>query len=254
MNIRQTVNSGPLWRLFVTVIFSLALSACGGGNGAGDSDSDDSDTDDPPMIGGGDDPDDPLTDDIEDPVLTDFDPVEGGCDIVLISGVAVAGIDIDSSTTGWDDNCAIFVGGTHRNSSYTQGIQRIIFSRGFTAGNSDILNFADGSFGPITQDQVREFQQAEGIAADGFVGPETWGALEDVVTAALISTTESDRNIYGVEEFDGGPAFEGVAQFFQAIDPVTFEEGGWTMAETPGTLIEVPFSIGPPQSVSPADL
>jgi peptidoglycan hydrolase-like protein with peptidoglycan-binding domain len=35
----------------------------------------------------------------------------------------------------------------------------------------------DGAFGPITQNAVRSFQSSQGIAADGIVGPVTWGKL-----------------------------------------------------------------------------
>jgi peptidoglycan hydrolase-like protein with peptidoglycan-binding domain len=35
----------------------------------------------------------------------------------------------------------------------------------------------DGVFGPVTKTGVEEFQQSDGLAVDGIVGPITWGAL-----------------------------------------------------------------------------
>ena len=148
------------------IALSATLVACGGGSGDGGLD--ETDIDGVPVIGGGEDIDDEDFidgDDLLDPDDTFADGCEGG-----------SGTDLDSSTPEWDDNCRLQVGGEHQISSYSQGVQRIVFCRGHDQGlePTEINSFADGNFGPITAEEVRNFQEAEGIAADGIVGPETW--------------------------------------------------------------------------------
>ena len=43
---------------------------------------------------------------------------------------------------------------------------------------------ADGAFGPLTKDAVIRCQRASGLAADGIVGPRTWGVLDSYAAAA----------------------------------------------------------------------
>lgn len=45
------------------------------------------------------------------------------------------------------------------------------------SADGDILK-VDGSFGKLTEDAVKLFQTANGLKADGLVGPQTWKALE----------------------------------------------------------------------------
>lgn len=40
---------------------------------------------------------------------------------------------------------------------------------------------ADGIFGLLTEEAVKEFQRSKGITNDGIVGPQTWSALNDKV-------------------------------------------------------------------------
>jgi len=232
MKLRLNSLNSTSARLVAAAALSLTMVACG--SGSGDGDLDPTDPDIVPVIGGGDGDEDPIID--GEPVVDG-----GGGDGLSEDGCeGGSGTDLDSSTADWADNCRIRVGGEHQRSTYSQGIQRIVWCRGHNAGNNDILAFADGDFGPISEEQVRQFQQAQQIDVDGVVGPETWGALQDVLF--VLDNTAADRDTHEVQ----GEACPGVAQFYQqrALDGALT---GWTMAVTPGNPEGIAFSVDPVQ-------
>jgi Putative peptidoglycan binding domain len=54
-----------------------------------------------------------------------------------------------------------------------QDLQNILLQLGNNIGSTT----ADGKFGPATEAAVKQFQQTNGLTADGIVGPRTWSAL-----------------------------------------------------------------------------
>ena len=65
----------------------------------------------------------------------------------------------------------------------------------------------DGIFGPLTETAVKEFQQSQGLAADGIVGPLTWPKL--IVQVKKGSTGDAVKGVQEVMKFhdqSGGEA------------------------------------------------
>ena len=58
-------------------------------------------------------------------------------------------------------------------------MQTLLIARGYDCGGQVFggVEKPDGDFGPATELAVKDVQTAEGIAADGIVGPDTWSAL-----------------------------------------------------------------------------
>ena len=156
--------------------------------------------------------------------------------------VVDACVDETSMNGDWSDNCVLRNGGVHGNSYYTVGVQRILFCGQFNAGNASTLSaFADGIFGPNTEQSVRDYQTARGISVDGVVGPETWGTLRGELNfIESLSTSLADaHSVTGCGDF--------VAQFYNNFDGLI--DLGWTMASQPGELSTVPFSNAVPQGL-----
>lgn len=54
---------------------------------------------------------------------------------------------------------------------------------------------ADGIFGPLTEEAVKEFQKSHGLVADGIVGAKTWAIIEADEAKRVVSIVKSKRNI-----------------------------------------------------------
>jgi peptidoglycan hydrolase-like protein with peptidoglycan-binding domain len=72
----------------------------------------------------------------------------------------------------WRNNMTISQGDS---SAYTVAIQAMLLILGYNDGGQLKV---DGSFGPITAAAVKQFQSANGLTADGIVGPNTWYAFQ----------------------------------------------------------------------------
>jgi peptidoglycan hydrolase-like protein with peptidoglycan-binding domain len=99
----------------------------------------------------------------------------------------------------------------------TLAVQYLLQARGVSAT-------ADGVFGSGTESAVRSFQSSRGLAADGVVGPNTWGAL--VVTVqqgstgpavrALQAQLNKKRRLALVVDGNFGPATRSAVVSFQS--------------------------------------
>ena len=149
--------------------------------------------------------------------------------------------DPDSSNADWSDNCQLQRFGDFADSLYTLGVQRILHCQGFDNGQTFEV-FTDGEFGPATEGEVENFQEANNLVGDGVVGPQTWGALFET-----LSIIPGPDVIIGGQSFvpysiDGCDATQ--VQFYQEVDFDIL--GGWQLAATPGSTELIGFSTGSP--------
>lgn len=106
----------------------------------------------------------------------------------------------------------------------------------------------DGQFGPETRSRVIAFQGAEGLAADGIVGPDTWAALVDI---PLVNENDSGPAVRAVQHLlretfgynsvavdgDFGPITDEAVRDFQAAYDLVVD--GLVGAETWQALIAI---------------
>jgi len=139
-------------------------------------------------------------------------------------------------------------------STYVQGIQRILYCQGYGTEGVTFDQFADGFYGPFSKEAVREYQADKGLNVDGDVGMETWGALQEDVenSDTLISAHSDDKyRAYGIRPSNQS-ALRGiddcsqVIHFFHRFNNPP-ETAGWEMASSPGENVKSSFSIAEPQ-------
>jgi peptidoglycan hydrolase-like protein with peptidoglycan-binding domain len=104
-------------------------------------------------------------------------------------------------------------------------LQRVL-ARMKTLGPDDVT----GVFGPQTEQAVKDFQQSNGLVADGVVGPITWGQLHPYreasptlqagslgpVVAMLQGVLKTGFGYSGTIDGIFGPATETVVRMFQS--------------------------------------
>jgi hypothetical protein len=69
----------------------------------------------------------------------------------------------------------------------------------------------DGDFGPVTESAVIDYQRSRGLAADGIVGQQTWGALYADTPPVPQPPTEALAHFSGKCSWFGGPDDTGVS-------------------------------------------
>ncbi len=175
-----------------------------------------------------------------DDAFEQTDPIGGGPGGQVCDGSTNGSTDTNSSDADWGNNCQLFVGGSHAQSSYTRGVQNLLDCLGHPLT-------ADADFGPLTESAVIAFQEENGLTPDGIVGPGTWGALQDTLeplqfdanfNAFFVGPYDPDRD--GIDNrtpgCDGGQSL-----FYQNI-----ADGSWQLEESPfdGIPNFGPFSTG----------
>lgn len=173
------------------------------------------------------------------------------------------GTDEVSENADWIDNCEMradinpgegVVRSPFYHSTYSTGIQRVLYCSGYGGVSASTAAFADGFFGPATGEAVRAFQTGEGLAIDGIVGPETWSRMQTKVesNAAFIVNEAIDANEYDVFGVIAATDPNAVAidcsaeRNFLGLVGDSFEIEQWRLTDTPGGSGVTHFSVNTP--------
>jgi len=179
----------------------------------------------------------------------------------LLPCLGRGGSDPGSTNAEWTDNCyieyefsdsdtgTVYEGPFYR-STYAKGIQYILYCREEAGANTQDA-WSDGIYGPNTQAAVIAFQTAEGLAADGIVGPQTWNRMQTLVdTDNTYISTNGNYDAYGVAQVAAPDAALGIdctqqAHFYARTDDLATIVA-WELAADPGSTAQGSFSIAAP--------
>lgn len=150
-------------------------------------------------------------------------------------GSDTTGTDNNSSNNDWGDNCEVkrsLKGGQFADSSFSVGIQRVLFCKGFAeATDTDYTVYADGEFGPKSEAALIRFQQTiPGLDDDGIVGPRTWGALQSQIERLSEGQPGVSPDTWGFTE---GVCAD-IPMFYQDTTRLANGDvllGGWSLAK-----------------------
>ena len=107
-----------------------------------------------------------------------------------------------------------------------QELQQLLAGLGLYSSN------ADGKFGPITAAAVRKFQQAQGLKADGWAGPQTLAAMR--ASARPVAAPEASSG--KLQRGSTGPGVAELQQLLQSAGYYRGNVGGTFGAQTESAL------------------